>query len=65
MAAILLEYDARSSLAVKSLDFILSLGVFKQKTISERSPYNKDFVAKIQRSENSKGVKIKTEDLWK
>jgi hypothetical protein len=65
MAAITLEYDARSSLAVKALDFLLSIGVFKQKVISEKSPYSKEFVDKIKRSENSKGVKIKTEDLWK
>jgi hypothetical protein len=65
MAAITLEYDARSSLALKSLDFLLSIGAFKQKEISEKSIYNKEFVDKIKRSENSKGVKIKTEDLWK
>ena len=27
--------------------------------------YNPEFVAKIKRSENSTGIKIKTEDLWK
>jgi len=64
MAAITLEYDARSTLALKSLDYILSIGVFKR-AVSEKSPYNKEFVDKINRSENSKGIKIKTEDLWK
>jgi hypothetical protein len=29
------------------------------------SPYNKEFVKKIQRSLASKGKAIKTEDLWK
>jgi len=27
--------------------------------------YNPEFVAKIKQSENSEGVKIKLEDLWK
>jgi hypothetical protein len=31
----------------------------------EKSPYNKSFVKKIQESRKSKGVVIKTEDLWK
>jgi hypothetical protein len=65
MATITLDYNTRNSLAVKTLDYILSLGVFATKDISEKSPYNKEFVDKIKRSEKSKGVKIKTEDLWK
>ena len=31
----------------------------------EDYPYNKEFVAKIQRSRKSKGEAIKLEDLWK
>jgi len=35
----------------------------------EKSPYNPEFVAKIEKSrqeiEEGKGVKIKVEDLWK
>ena len=65
MAAITLEYDARSSVATKALDFLLTLGVFKVRVASEKSPYNKEFVDKIKRSEKSKGVKINTENLWK
>ncbi len=31
MATITLEYDGKNSLAIKTLDFILSLGVFTKK----------------------------------
>ena len=31
----------------------------------KKSPYNAEFVAKIQRSRKSKGKAIKLEDLWK
>ncbi|MDL2309199.1 hypothetical protein LJC68_07105 [Bacteroidales bacterium OttesenSCG-928-B11] len=63
MARITIEYDGRNALAQKALDFILSLGVFKVK--SEESPYDPEFVAKIERSRKSKGKKINVEDLWK
>lgn len=32
MATIILKYDARNPLARKTIDFILSLGVFEKKT---------------------------------
>ena len=31
MAAITLEYDERNAIALKTIDYILSLGVFKEK----------------------------------
>ena len=41
----------------------VSAGVFQ--IDEEQSPYNKDFVEEILESRKSKGVVIKTEDLWK
>ena len=34
MATILLKYDARSSIAQKTIDYILSLGLFEKKETS-------------------------------
>jgi len=55
MARITLEYDGRNVIAKKALDFILSLGVFKQK---EESPYDPEFVAKIRKTEKEKSHKV-------
>lgn len=64
MARITIEYDARNSTAKKLIDFILSFDFFKVKE-EKKSPYNPEFVEKIERSMKSKGKKIKLEDLWK
>ncbi len=61
MATITLNYDARNAIARKTIEYILSLGVFEKK----ETPYNKEFVKKIERSMASEGKAIKTEDLWK
>ena len=45
---------------LKSLDSIVHIMPHK-----EESPYNPEFVAKIQRSMKSEGKAIKIEDLWK
>jgi hypothetical protein len=53
---------AKSLLEVlKSLSYVT---IIPQKCKKER-PYNPEFVAEILRSDKSKGVKIKREDLWK
>lgn len=36
MAAILLQYDARNGIAKKTIDYILSLGVFSAKVVSPK-----------------------------
>lgn len=55
MARIILEYDGRNVIAKKAIDFILSLGVFKQK---EDSPYDPEFVERIRKSEKEKSHKV-------
>lgn len=55
MARVTLEYDGRNVIAKKALDFILSLGVFKKK---EESPYDPEFVSKIQKAEKEKSHKV-------
>ena len=65
MAQITIEYDARNSSAQKILDAILSLPLFKVKKADDECPYNKKFMAKIEKNAKSPGKIIKTEDLWK
>ncbi len=48
MATIILKYDARNTLAKKTLNYILSLGVFEKQEVK---PYNPKFVNKILKSE--------------
>ena len=65
MAQIIIEYDARNSSAQKLLDAILSLPFFKVKEEDDKCPYDKKFMAKIEKNAKSPGKVIKTEDLWK
>ena len=68
MAQILIKYDARNSIAKKTLEFFLSLGIFEieEKTEENKSVYNPEFVDKIKKSEKSgKWKAIKTTDIWK
>ena len=62
MATITLEYDGRNSAIKKLIAEMLNLGA-KEKV--EESPYDPEFVKKIKHAQNSKGVKIKLEDLCK
>ncbi len=63
MAQLIIEYDGRDTVARKIIDALLSLKSVKVK--EEKSPYDPEFVKKIKRNQNSKGVVIKIEDLWK
>lgn len=67
MATIILKYDEQNDLAKSIINSIKSAGVFT--IMEEKSPYNKDFVEKIQESDKQfaegKCKTIKTEDLWK
>mgnify|MGYP000943465487 CR=1 FL=1 len=62
MKTIILKYNDRNELANNMVESLKAAGIF---TVVEKSPYNKDFVRKIQESRKSKGVVIKTTDLWK
>ncbi len=63
MATITLKYDAKNPL-IKS---ILNSAILAGATVEEKeaSPYNKEFVKKIRRSEKQPGVKIDLDNLWK
>ncbi len=64
MATVTLEYDGRNPIAKKTMDYILSLGVFKKKEVSkiEKSPYNPKFVKKIKNAEKGKSYIIEDVD---
>ena len=78
MAEITLKFDARNQIAKKTIDYILSIGVFTenkkialgkpraQKTVVKlESPYNKRFVEKILNSSKQKtGKIINPNDVW-
>jgi hypothetical protein len=61
MTAITITVNEKSAKGKKFVEFIKTLDYIK---VNE-SPYNPDFVKKIQKSRASKGKVIKTEDLWK
>jgi hypothetical protein len=63
MASITLHYNPNNTLAKSIITSVKAAGVFQ--ISEEKSPYNREFVEKIQESRKSKGVVIKTEDLWK
>lgn len=67
MATITLKYNARNSIASSLIDSIKKSGVFQiqEDTAVKKSPYDPEFVKKIERSRASKGKKINLEDLWK
>ena len=67
MATITLKYNARNSIASSLIDSIKKSGVFQiqEDTTVKKSPYDPEFVKKIERSRASKGKKINLEDLWK
>ena len=59
MAKITLEYDGRNQTAKKALDFMLSLGVFKQ---GEEPHYDPKFVERIRKTEKEESRKIELSD---
>ncbi len=63
MARITIEYDKKSVAARSIVEMIYKSGLFKIKE-EKKSPYNPEFVEKIERSMKSKGKKVKLEDLW-
>ena len=57
MATIILDYDARDAIAKKTLTYILSLGIFKERTVKTRieqglEDYRKGNVFYINRPKN-------------
>ncbi len=49
---------------IKSMNEVVT--ILSENDVNEPvSPYNQEFVEKIQKSRNSEGKVIKTEDLWK
>ncbi len=67
MATITLKYDKKNPNAVKTLDYILSMGFFEEAENPSESdyPYDRKFADKLIESRKSKGVKIEDADLWK
>jgi hypothetical protein len=63
MATITLRYNPNNALAKSIIRSVKSAGVFR--ITEEKSPYCKKFVEEIQKSRESKGIVIKTADLWK
>jgi hypothetical protein len=63
MASITLKYDDRNPL-IKS---IINSAILAGAEVEEKSdsPYNKEFVKKIRRSEKQPGVKVDLDNLWK
>ena len=63
MATITLNYDTENAVVKSILDAAILAGA--KIVEKEESPYNKEFVAKIRKSEKQEGVKINVDELWK
>lgn len=58
---ITLKYDGRNPIAQKTLEFILSLGVFK---VVQKDADNK-LIEKVNKGKAGKITYVKTAELWK
>ena len=63
MTTITLNYDTENAVVKSILDAAILAGA--KIVEKEESPYNKEFVAKIRKSEKQEGVKINVDELWK
>lgn len=63
MSTITLEFDHKNPIAKKTLDFVLSLGVFKEKEIPMR--YNAETQKGISDAKKGKTTPISLEDFRK
>ncbi len=61
MTTLTVTVNTKTAKGKKFIEFIKTLDYVKV----EESPYNPEFVEKIQKSRASKGKEIKTKDLWK
>ena len=69
MAEITLKYDAKNSIAKAIIDLIYNVGVFEVEKNEDECPYDKKFIAKIEKSrkeyKDGKYEILEVEDLWK
>ena len=63
MSTITLEFDQENPLAKKTLDFILSLGIFKEKKANMR--YNDETLKALDDAQKGKTTPITLEDFRK
>lgn len=63
MSTITLEFDHKNPIAKKTLDFVLSLGVFKEKEIPMH--YNAETLKGINHAKKGKTTPISLEDFRK
>jgi len=61
MTTLTVTVNTKTSKGKKFIEFIKTLDYIE----IEESPYNPEFVKKIQKSRASEGKAIKTKDLWK
>ncbi|MEZ4929899.1 MAG: hypothetical protein R2777_07805 [Chitinophagales bacterium] len=62
MATITLKYNPKNKLAKKTIDFILTLGIFE---IKGEDKVAKDFIAELERRiEEDKFIEVNASDIW-
>lgn len=66
MKTITLKIDERTKVGKSFIAFIEAFSNEKKgvEIVSDRSPYNPDFVAKIRRAEKQKSIKVNPDDIW-
>ncbi len=65
MAEIILRYDARNSLAKRTIEYILSLGVFERIGKNTKNTLNKNTLEAIKEAETGNAEEISLQDFRK
>ncbi len=64
MAQITLHYNTEDIIAQKTIDYLLSLGIF-QTAKKKEAPYSEAFREKMRRSKASERHFVDVDDIWK
>lgn len=66
MTTITLKINERSKIGKSFIALIEAFSKEKKdiEILSDKSPYNQDFVAKIKRAEKQKSIKVDPNDIW-
>ncbi len=66
MAQITLHYNNGDLIAQRTLDYLLSLGIFSTRSSKKQdSPYSEAFLERMRQSEASEKHFVNVDDIWK
>ncbi len=65
MAQITLHYNNSDLIAQRTLDYLLSLGIFSTSRKKQETPYSEAFLERMRQSEASEKHFVNVDDIWK